>query len=59
MSRNTRESLNAQWPGIYAIHERETKETHAELVDKGAITQTLEEFVEEMKEGWIKDMLSR
>lgn len=57
--RNTRESLNLQWPGIYALHERESREIHAELVEKGKTQQTYDEWIEEMKEGWIKEMLSR
>lgn len=59
MTRNTRESLEKQWPGIYAIHERESRESHADLVSRGKITQTYEEFIAEMKEGWIEEMLAK
>ncbi len=59
MTHNTRESLEKQWPGIYAIHERESRETHADLVAKGKTTQTYDEWVAEMKEGWIKEMLKK
>ncbi len=58
MSKNTRESLAAQWPAIYALHEQESKETYQDTVKKGN-TQTYSEFVEEMRAGWIKEMLSR
>ncbi len=47
------------WPGVYVIGEREARETHAELVAKGHTTQTYEEFIAEMKEGWIKEMLKK
>ena len=58
MTRNTRESLEKMWPGVYAINERESREIHAGLVRKGS-TQTYEEFIAEMKEGWIKEMLKK
>ena len=59
MTRNTKESLEAMWPSVYAIHEREARETHAELVEKGKTTQTYDEWVVEMKEGWIEDMMKK
>ena len=59
MTRNTRESLEAQWPGVYAFHERESREIHADLVEKGKTTQTYDEWLAEMKEGWIQEMLKR
>ena len=58
MTRNTRESLEEMWPRVYAINARESRKTHAELVRKGS-TQTYEEFIAEMKEGWIKEMLKK
>lgn len=59
MTRNTRESLEKMWPGVYVISEREARETHAELVAKGRTTETYEEFLARMKEGWIKEMLKK
>lgn len=58
MTRNTRESLEKMWPSVYAVNERESREIHADLVRKGN-TQTYEEFIAEMKEGWIKEMLAK
>ena len=59
MTRNTRESLEKMWPGVYALMERESRETHAGLVEKGKTTQTYDEWLAEMKEGWIQEMLKR
>lgn len=58
MTRNTRESLALQWPGIFKLHEQETKECYQASVRSGN-TQTYSVFVEEMREGWIKEMLAR
>lgn len=58
MIRNTRESLLIQWPGIYELCKRETLETYQDTVRRGN-KQTYSEFVEEMKEGWIEEMLKK
>lgn len=58
-NKNTREHLEKMWPGVYAINERESREIHAELVEKGKTTQTYDEWIVEMKEGWIQEMLKK
>ena len=59
MTRNTRESLEKMWPKAYAINEREGREIHADLVEKGKTTKTYDEWLAEMKEGWIQKMLKK
>lgn len=59
MTRNTRESLELQWPAVYEPNRRESLEIHAELVRNGKTQLTYDEWIAEMKEGWIQEMLAK
>ena len=58
MGGNTRESLNKMWPRLQAMHELDARRTYQAALRRGN-KQTYEDFIEKIKENWIKDMLTK